>query len=175
VVGKWINDQLKKLSSSDVEQCLNLKFKYDENEVEDEDAVEEVGEEEVGEEEVGTESGQDDGEEEVVEGDKQEVVEDAVGEMVNNEETKKEEKPDYGKNESLVSTVLVTKINQQKQSIFNEMESLVGLVNKEVVDLEGKFKQKSKDFEELLENFNNLEKDHKKLQAKFDGIKQLFN
>jgi hypothetical protein len=174
VVGKWINDQLKKLSSSDVEQCLNLKFKYDENEVEDEDAVEEVGEGD-GEEEVGTESGQDDGEEEVVEGDKQEVVEDAVGEMVNNEETKKEEKPDYGKNESLVSTVLVTKINQQKQSIFNEMESLVGLVNKEVVDLEEKFKQKSKDFEELLENFNKLEKDHKKLQAKFDGIKQLFN
>jgi len=166
VVGKWINDQLKKLSSSDVEQCLNLKFKYDENEVEDEDAVEEVGEGD-GEEEVGTESGQDDGEEE--------VVEDAVGEMVNNEETKKEEKPDYGKNESLVSTVLVTKINQQKQSIFNEMESLVGLVNKEVVDLEEKFKQKSKDFEELLENFNKLEKDHKKLQAKFDGIKQLFN
>ena len=128
--------------------------------------AEEVGEGD-GEEEVGTESGQDDGEEE--------VVEDAVGEMVNNEETKKEEKPDYGKNESLVSTVLVTKINQQKQSIFNEMESLVGLVNKEVVDLEEKFKQKSKDFEELLENFNKLEKDHKKLQAKFDGIKQLFN
>ena len=38
MVGKWINDQLKKLSSSDVEQCLNLKFKYDENEVEDDEA-----------------------------------------------------------------------------------------------------------------------------------------
>ena len=82
VIGKWIDENLKKLSSKDVDECGKLKFKYDGNQViaeeeekeekeEEENLAEEAGDEDVeeaggeGEVEAGGEGEVEAGDEEV--------------------------------------------------------------------------------------------------------------
>jgi len=204
VIGKWVNEELRKLSSSDVTQCLNLKFKYDDNEVEQEE--EKSDDKEVEQEEKSDDKESEDGEEgsvtdetkvikeatkdDVVEDESEDDVEEATKDDVEEDgaevsddvvvEVIEEAKNEVTNNDPEVS--VVTTIMRHKQSICNDLELLIGVVTKEVKYLEQEINNRINDFEKLLEEhnslslkFHDLENEHKKLQAKFDGIKQLFN
>ena len=173
VIGRYEDNKFIPLDNEAVIRCKTWNFKYDPSiEVEGLEEQENEEEEDDEEEEEEEEEEQEGEQEEQEEGEEEEQEEEVEGEQQKSEEQEKTSLPKMIPDNTQVDLKTITNIFSSKLSeYFNNLQNDF---HNQLSESEARYSQKSQEYDELLNKFQDLTQAHQKLSGKFEGIKQLF-
>lgn len=174
VTGRYENGEFISLDEKALELCEKWKFKYDTSLIEEEE--EEEGDEEEGEEEDG-------------EADEQAVDDEQPDQDVEEQEEDNSDPvvvpvvqqvilPSTGNTTKEVNSIMIdanTRLNSYLTSLVSEFTSKIDKLETQLSSKSSELVDTKKKLDENVSKLNDLSSQHVKLQAKFDGIKQLFS
>ena len=166
VIGKYHNNKIVLLNKTDIELCDKWKLSYDNDKIkndEDEDEEEEEEDEEVDDKEDNKE-------------------EDNKNEDKDEDDEKEDEKEDENNKDNISSKYILDITTQFTKDIHSHFDTVNYYYTGKILDYENKISNIDNEYRMLLSKFNtecnahsSTKEDFKKLQAKFEGIKSLFN
>jgi hypothetical protein len=186
IIGKYEDDEIKLLTSSDIELCKEWNFSFDDERVSNEEENEVENEVENNEEEEQEENNEDDNEEENEEEEKdensgeKEEVQDSNPVQVIVQEKDSEEYVHIS--ETPKPTQILDITEQFTKDIHNHFDLLTHHYTDKITNYENKISTMDIKYNELFNNYKTICEDHnntrdelQKLKSKLEGIKSLFN
>jgi len=180
VVGRYVDGVMIKLDDVTLEVCKDWKFKPDETLLKNDDDEGEVsGEnddddegEEVSEENEQEVSGENEEEEEEVVGER---IEEETEEVIVKEKRKEEVSVQQELKEEDDFSIKFVFLNKYLNELSSSVDSHKKNSEKEIDILKDDLLNKNKEYDLLKNNYDQLEDQHTKLKAKFEGIKNFFS